>query len=419
MRSESKDRRPVTSGTGRETPVYTVAQVNAYIQNIFLRDYALRRICVKGEVSNCKYHTSGHIYFTLKDATGTLAAVMFAGDRSGLSFVMREGQRVVVTGTVRLYERDSRVELYAKEIRPDGLGDLYLELEERKARLAEMGMFAPEYKQPIPAFAQKIGVVTAVTGAAIHDIVTVAHRRNPYVQLILYPAIVQGEQAADSVVRGIETLDAMNLDCLIVGRGGGSIEDLRAFNEERVARAIFDCHTPVISAVGHETDTTIADYAADLRAPTPSAAAELAVYSVTDFLDSLRTARQRLGRTMKGELSKQKLAVEQADRRLERMTPRSGIEEKRQSVREIGHRLDEILQEHLESCRQELSLAAARLEALSPLTRMKSGYAFVVTEDGRALRSVDQTSEGEHLTVTVQDGQIRARVESAVRRKEE
>ncbi len=275
--------------------VYSVKQVNAYIKNMFVQDFMLNRIYVKGEVSNCKYHTSGHIYFSLKDESGAIACVMFAGDRrKGLAFRMQEGQKVIVLGSVSVYERDGRYQLYAKEIVPDGEGDLYRQFEKLKKELEEMGMFAPEFKQPIPFYSRKVGIVTAPTGAAVRDIMNISRRRNPYAQLILYPALVQGDQAAESIVKGIRTLDNYGVDVMIVGRGGGSIEDLWAFNEEIVARAIFECRTPVISAVGHETDTTIADYVADLRAPTPSAAAELAVADVRQLLDGLELFHQQL-----------------------------------------------------------------------------------------------------------------------------
>ena len=255
--------------------VYSVKQVNAYIKNMFTQDFMLNRIYVKGEVSNCKYHTSGHIYFSLKDESGAIACIMFAGNRNGLGFRMQDGQQVIALGNVTTYERDGKYQLYAKEIILDGAGLLYEKFEALKKELGEMGMFAPEYKQPIPKFAKRIGIVTAPTGAAIRDIINVASRRNPYVQLILYPALVQGDGAAPSIVKGIKMLDNQNVDVMIVGRGGGSIEDLWAFNEEIVVRAIFEAKTPIISAVGHETDTTIADYVADMRAPTPSAAAVL------------------------------------------------------------------------------------------------------------------------------------------------
>ena len=262
--------------------VYTVRQVNSYIKNMFAQDFMLNRIYVKGEVSNCKYHTSGHIYFSLKDESGTIACIMFAGSRAGLSFRMQEGQQIIVLGYIGVYERDGRYQLYAREIVRDGAGALYEKFEALKKELAEMGMFAPEYKRPIPPYVKTVGIVTAPTGAAVRDIINIAHRRNPFVQLILYPALVQGEEAPQSIVRGIRALEKQGVDVMIVGRGGGSMEDLWAFNEECVARAVFECSVPVISAVGHETDTTIIDFVADLRAPIPSAAAELAVYEYRD-----------------------------------------------------------------------------------------------------------------------------------------
>lgn len=258
-----------------------------------------RQISVSGEISNCKYHSSGHIYFTLKDSSGIIQAVMFAGNRRGLTFHMKEGDNVVVTGSIEVYERDGKYQLYASEITLAGAGDLYLKYEALKKELEEMGMFAAEYKQEIPKYARTIGIVTASTGAAVRDIYNIAQRRNPYVQLILYPALVQGEGAAQSIVNGIHAMEQLKPDVLIVGRGGGSIEDLWAFNEEIVARAVFDCPIPVISAVGHETDTTIADYVADLRAPTPSAAAELAVFDVRDFYETMEQYRLQMNRLMK------------------------------------------------------------------------------------------------------------------------
>ena len=255
--------------------VYTVRQVNAYIKSMFTQDVVLRSIYMKGEVSNCKYHTSGHIYFSLKDESGTISCVMFASARKGLAFGMKNGQQVLVLGNISVYERDGTYQLYASRILLDGAGLLYEKFEALKAELEEMGMFDPVYKKPIPPFVKKLGVVTAPTGAAVRDIIQISRRRNPGIQIILYPALVQGEGAAESVAKGIAMLDAYGVDVIIAGRGGGSIEDLWAFNEEETARVIFSCNTPVISAVGHETDTTIADYVADLRAPTPSAAAEL------------------------------------------------------------------------------------------------------------------------------------------------
>lgn len=282
--------------------VYTVKQVNAYIKNMFTQDFMLNRIYIKGEVSNCKYHTSGHLYFSLKDESGTIACVMFAGQRSGLSFRMQEGQQVIVLGSVSVYERDGRYQVYAKEIVLDGAGLLYEKFIKLKKELEEMGMFAPEYKKPIPKYVRTVGVVTAPTGAAVRDIINITRRRNPYVQILLYPALVQGDGASESVVRGIRALEEAKVDVMIVGRGGGSIEDLWAFNEENVARAVFECSVPVISAVGHETDTTIIDYVADLRAPTPSAAAELAICNYRELLETIRTERERMHRSMRRKL---------------------------------------------------------------------------------------------------------------------
>ena len=309
--------------------VYTVSQVTAYIRNMFTQDFALNRISIRGEVSNCKYHTSGHIYFTLKDGGAQIAAVMFAGQRKGLDFELREGQEVTVSGTVDVYERDGRYQLYAKEITREGKGDLFRQFEKLRNELEEMGMFDSCYKQPIPKYARKVGIVTAGTGAAIRDIMNISARRNPYVQLILYPALVQGEQAKYSIAKGIETLDRMGLDVLIVGRGGGSIEDLWAFNEEMVARAIFNCTTPVISAVGHETDVTIADYVADLRAPTPSAAAELAVFDYGQFVEQVNLYRQVLERSMERRLEKLHFRLDQCGMRLKLLSPERQLNDRR------------------------------------------------------------------------------------------
>ena len=283
--------------------VYTVSQVNSYIKNMFTQDFMLQSLYVKGEVSNCKYHSSGHIYFTLKDQKGTISCVMFAGNRSGLVFRMEEGQQIVVGEMVDVYERDGKYQLYARQITLDGIGLLYEKFDMLKKDLEERGMFAACYKQPIPRYIRTLGVVTAATGAAVRDIINIVSRRNPYVQIILYPAIVQGEQAAASIVNGIRALEYLGVDVMIVGRGGGSIEDLWAFNEEIVAQAIFDCQIPIISAVGHETDTTIADFVADLRAPTPSAAAELAVYEYGQYEALLLEYRDTLDGLLKYKMN--------------------------------------------------------------------------------------------------------------------
>ncbi len=391
--------------------IYSVSQVNSYIKNMFVQDFALSRISVRGEVSNCKYHSSGHIYFTLKDKGGTLAAVMFAGQRrSGLRFQLQEGQQVVVTGAVDVYERDGKYQLYAKQIEPDGLGGLFERFLRLRDELEEMGMFAPEYKQPIPRYASRVGVVTAPTGAAIQDIRNIASRRNPYVQLILYPALVQGEEAAGSIAAGIRTLDAMELDVLIVGRGGGSIEDLWAFNEELVARAIFECRTPVISAVGHETDVTIADYVADLRAPTPSAAAELAVFDYRQFEERLLLYEQNLVRSMGRRMERLRYRTEQYRLRLHFQDPERQLRDRRQQLAKAEERLGQVMEERLREARHRLALISGRLHGLSPLKKICNGFGFVTHEDGRRLESVKEVRIGDPITVRISDGKLNARV---------
>lgn len=393
--------------------VYSVSQVNAYIKNMFAQDFALNRISVKGEVSNCKYHTSGHIYFTLKDGLGSISAVMFAGKRKGLAFELAEGQRVVVKGSIEVYERDGRYQLYAGEITLDGAGDLFQRFEALRNQLEEMGMFAPEYKSPIPRYAKTVGIVTAQTGAAIRDIINISERRNPYVQLVLCPAIVQGEQAALSIVRGIETLDRMGLDVIIVGRGGGSIEDLWAFNEESVARAIFACKTPIISAVGHETDVTIADYVADLRAPTPSAAAELAVFDYTQFESAVETARQMLFRAMNWRMERASGRLEQYRLRLRLFNPERQMNEKRQRLLDIEERMTRLLEQKLLDRRHRLAIFCGRLSGLSPLEKISKGFGFVTDEDGKRIRSAGQVKQGDRVTIRISDGKILTEVLSA------
>lgn len=390
--------------------IYSVSQVNSYIKNMFAQDFALSRISVRGEVSNCKYHTSGHIYFTLKDKTGTLAAVMFAGQRRGLSFQLQEGQQVVVTGTVDVYERDGKYQLYARKIEQDGQGDLFLRFQRLRDQLEEMGMFAPEYKQPIPRYARTVGVVTASTGAAIRDIMNITARRNPYVQLILYPALVQGAGAAASIVRGIQTLDEMGLDVLIVGRGGGSIEDLWAFNEEPVARAIFNCRTPVISAVGHETDVTIADYVADLRAPTPSAAAELAVFDYRQFEEQLLAYNAALRRAMGRQVERRRFQADQYRLRLQLHDPMSTLRQQRQRLADLQDQMEEVMKRKLTMAKHRLALAGGRLHGLSPLEKISRGFGFLTDENSRRIEHAADVNPGDLITIRITDGRLKARV---------
>lgn len=388
--------------------VYTVGQVNNYIKNMFSQDFALSNIYIKGEVSNCKYHTSGHIYFTLKDNTGVISAIMFAGNRSGLKFKMEEGQKVVALGSISVYERDGKYQLYAKQIILEGAGLLYQRFEQLKNELQEMGLFDSMYKKPIPQFATKVGICTAQTGAAIQDIINIATRRNPYVQLYLYPALVQGTGAAQDIVNGIRCLDRMNLDVIIVGRGGGSIEDLWAFNEEIVAKAIFDCNTPVISAVGHETDTTIADFVADMRAPTPSAAAELAVFDYAGFISRLKNYGYMFDTIMTYKTDKYRNLIKQYETSLMLYSPTSQLQTKRQYTADILTRLTESFNNLLNVRKHQLAIYAEKLNGLSPLNKIEKGFAYVSNEKGQPVKSVNHVEKGEEITLILSDGKIDA-----------
>ena len=379
--------------------IFSVGQINRYVKNMFTQDFILQKIYVKGEVSNCKYHTSGHIYFSLKDETGVLSCVMFAGHRRGLAFRMKDGDRVVVGGAVDVYERDGRYQLYAKEISLEGAGALYERFLALKTELEEMGMFAQEYKQPIPAFIHRLGVVTAPTGAAVQDIRNISLRRDPYLQIILYPALVQGEGAADSIVRGIHMLDQAEVDVIIVGRGGGSIEDLWAFNEEKVARAIFECRTPIISAVGHETDFTIADFVADLRAPTPSAAAELAVADFRQILQNIAGLRDRMQKAMQRRAELGRAQLMQYQMRFQYLNPEAKLRDNRQRLVDLDELLRRAMKNRIAEERHMLGIYLERYRGLSPLYKL------------------NQVHSGDLLEISVTDGVIEAEVRSS--RKED
>lgn len=390
--------------------VYSVGQVNTYIKNMFAQDFMMQRISVKGEVSNCKYHTSGHIYFTLKDSAGAISAIMFAGNRRGLKFPMKEGDKVVVTGSVEVYERDGKYQLYAREIELDGAGSLFLKFEALKRELEEMGMFAPEYKRPIPKYARTIGVVTAPTGAAVRDIQKIAARRNPYVQLILYPALVQGEGAVESIINGIHALDAYGVDVMIVGRGGGSIEDLWAFNEEEVARAIFECDTPVISAVGHETDTTIADFVADLRAPTPSAAAELAVFDYYAVKEQLLAAEDRMRFMLTQKIDRNRMKLEHYRTRLQAASPAGKLRENRRYAVDLEEKLKHRMEQILTEKRHRLALLSGQLEGMSPAKKLSQGYSYVADPEGKPVTEASQVLPGDELQIHLYKGRLKSKV---------
>lgn len=390
--------------------VYSVSSVNQYIKNMFINEYALAVIFVKGEISNCKYHSSGHIYFSLKDASSQLACVMFRGDRNGLDFRLENGQEVVVGGSISVYERDGKYQLYAKKIVLAGDGLLAEKYEQLKKKLEEAGYFDEDRKLPIPRYVKRVGIVTAETGAAVHDMMQIAARRNPYVQLILYPAKVQGAGAAESIVRGIERLDRESVDVIIIGRGGGSMEDLWAFNEEIVADAVFQCRTPVISAVGHETDTTISDYVADLRAPTPSAAVELAIYDARQALEALYTAKDRMARAILSDLEDMRDNLERSLARLKFLNPGNQLDSKRQYITDMEEKLSLYMERILQEKKHAFAMLSGRLDSVSPLKRLQEGYAYVAGKDGHGISSVEEISVGDSICVNVTDGSFQASV---------
>lgn len=390
--------------------VYSVSQVNRYIKNMFSQDFLLAKLYVKGEVSNCKYHSTGHVYFTLKDENGTINAIMFASYARGMKFRLQEGQNVIVLGNIDVYEKSGAYQLYAKEIVLDGEGVLYQRFSMLKQQLEEMGMFALEYKKPIPKYIKKLGIVTASTGAAIQDIINISHRRNPYVQLVLCPALVQGEGAASSIASGIRRIQEQSPDVIIVGRGGGSMEDLWAFNEEEVAQAIFHCTIPIISAVGHETDTTIADYVADLRAPTPSAAAELAVFDLAQFYEQLEQYKYSLNVAMKHRVSDTRAKTLDKRLQLEKLSPQNQLRDKRQMTMEYEELIKKLMQEKLTSYRHAVSLYANSLDGLSPLKKLGEGLSYVEDENGKSVSSTKQVEPGQKLLIHVADGDIQASV---------
>lgn len=383
----------------------TVSQINRYIANLFKQDYTLSGIQVKGEISGCKYHYSGHIYFTLKDAGAAISCVMFSSQRKGLDFTLEDGQSVIVTGQISVFERDGRYQLYARSIAQDGVGRLYEEYEKLKKRLLAEGLFDEQRKKPIPRYASKIGVVTAETGAVIQDICNVTYRRNPYVQLYLYPAKVQGEGAAQTVIEGIHYFEQTDVDTIIIGRGGGSVEDLWCFNDEMLARVIADCTKPIISAVGHETDTTISDYAADLRAPTPSAAAELAVYSWREMEMGLREYRNDLRQAMHQILKVRKLELQKYMVLLQHVSPEDILRQKRLVLADSQERLQRLMEKRLTDAKHRLALYAEEMKGLSPLQKLQSGYTYTADEAGNHIDSVQSLEKGQHLTLTFADGQ--------------
>lgn len=394
----------------KDKNVYSVSQVNSYVKRLLDDDFILRNLFIRGEISNCKYHSSGHVYFSLKDESCVISAVMWRSDVRNLKFRLENGMQVIVRGRLSVYPQSGQYQVYVSSVEDAGKGDLAVRFEQLKKQLEEMGMFAEEYKKEIPRFAWRIGVVTAETGAVIRDIYHVASRRNPWCRLFLYPSLVQGEGAAESIAAGIACLDRMGLDVIIIGRGGGSMEDLWAFNEEAVARAIFQCETPVISAVGHETDFTIADFVADLRAPTPSAAAELAVFDYAQFEETLADYRYTLLQRITQHAERNRMRAKECALKLETLSPQHRLDEKKHMLVEKAGRMEELMERILNSRKERAAVLFERLEGLSPLKRLNAGYSFAQDAKGNALLSIQQVKKGDLLSLHVTDGILKAEV---------
>ena len=389
--------------------VYTVKQVNSYIKNMFKQDFLLNSVSVKGEISNCKYHTSGHIYFTLKDADAALSVIMFASQAAKLAFKLKDGMSVVVSGRVDVFDAAGKYQLYANTVQQEGIGELYQKFEQLKQYYEDMGYFAKEYKRPLPAFTKKLGVVTSKTGAAVQDIMNISKRRNPYIQIVLYPAYVQGEHAKQSIVSGITRLDKMGLDCIIVGRGGGSIEDLWAFNEPEVVEAVFNASTPVISAVGHETDFTIADFVADLRAPTPSAAAELAVPDIFEVKQKIINYQDRSKLALKKKIEIMKLRFEKIMKSRIFTDPMRKVMDNSIILDDYMKRLENAMKEIKTEKKNKYTELVTKLDSISPLKTLIRGYSLT-EKDGKIIKRATQIDKGDIITIKFSDGEKNAEI---------
>lgn len=391
--------------------VYTVSQLNRYLKNLMDSDPFLQTITVKGELSNFTHHMkSGHFYFSVKDGNCSIKGVMFRAYAQRVRFRPENGMNVILTGSVRLFERDGALQFYCEHMEPDGIGALTLAFEQLKKRLAEEGLFAEEHKKPLPRYPKRIGVVTSKTGAALQDILNILSRRYPVAMVVLIPALVQGENAADSICAGIRAAEKCSLDVLIVGRGGGSAEDLWCFNEERVARAIYECTVPVISAVGHEIDFTISDFAADLRAPTPSAAAELCAPDLRDMLYQIKVYESTLDGLMETRLDRNGEALRHLARRLAALSPEARLLTARDALQSLRERLEHAADQRMKQKRQHAQSCMAMLEALNPLKVLSRGYSVTYSGD-KILTGSGQVCPGDRLRTLLANGEIESTVE--------
>ncbi len=388
----------------------TVSQLNRYIAFRIKEDKQLKGILISGEISNFTNHTkSGHLYFTLKDSTSSVKAVMFASAASQLRFVPASGMRVIISANVQVYERDGVYQLYVNDMQPDGIGALYIAFEQLKERLSAEGLFDESLKKPLPEFPTKIGIVTSIEAAALQDMLNIISRRYPIAEVVIYPCLVQGANAPESICSALKRADSGENDIIIVGRGGGSLEDLMAFNSESVARAIFDCETPIITAVGHETDTTIADYAADLRAPTPSAAAELAVPELSSLINFLNASQKVFEKKLIDKMVFLRLQLENREKSLIAAEPKNRIENSKKLLDERKRRLQELLKIQTELKKAELKAKISALDNLSPTKIMMRGYSLVY-KDEKLIHSVSELKTGDNIFVKLHDGEIEAAV---------
>lgn len=392
--------------------VYSVLQINTYIHNMFGQDYLLSDVSVKGEISNLKYHSSGHIYFTLKDESSSISCIIFKSSAAGMREKLCDGDRIVAKGSIGTYIPGGTITFNVTDIEHDGVGELAVRFEQLKAKLKEQGMFDNEFKKPIPKFPRRIGIVTAPTGAAVRDIISVSRRRNPSIELILYPALVQGSGAAQSITEGIYALEEYGVDLIIAGRGGGSLEDLWAFNEEEVAYAIFQCSVPVISAVGHETDFTIADFVADLRAPTPSAAAELAVPDVSLIIKDLEKTEKNLNHAVFRQIQRNTDRYANLQKVLSAHSPAKSLEKNGIRIDSYDKLLDSEINKILSAKTAYCDRLFERLKGVSPLARLSAGMAYVSDDNGKRLAGVSSLQIGDSIRILMKDGYINAEVKT-------
>ncbi len=398
------------STVNADAPI-TVTELNTYIKAMIDGDPFLNRVTVKGEISNFVHHRTGHLYFSVKDEGSLIRAVMFRASASKLAFAPENGMKVVLRGTVSAFVRDGQYQLYITSMEPDGIGALYLAFEQLKKKLTAEGLFAKETKKPLPKIPSKIGVITSPTGAAVRDIIQVLGRRFPHAEVYLFPALVQGSEAPKTLIRGIEYFNReKNVDVLIIGRGGGSIEDLWAFNDEALARSIFASEIPVISAVGHEIDFTICDFVADMRAPTPSAAAEIAVPETEELKRRILNIVGRMQLLLSRSVDRKRQKVKLLSERRVFLQPETLLNERRMTLDMYDDALRRYIEKRLSSLRTAFEVAVGKLHALSPLSVLSRGFA-IPEKDGKVLKSVREVSRGSEISVRLSDGNILATVD--------